>query len=100
MVKLSEGMPPPPEVLICEIIASVSVYLKNCMKVPFSTRPTDSTAGPIFVPCVQALYISVVDRSDIFENDISVNAGRPAVRSVLAMSCCIGRCTPCEYEWT
>ena len=66
------------------------------MNTPFSTRPTYSLPVPILVPWVQALYNSVVDRSDIFDIDISENIGRPAVRSVFATSPCMGNDTLCE----
>ena len=96
-LKLSLGKPlPPPEVLMLEIIALVSSYFKKLMNLPFSTRPTCKVTVPIFEPWLHALYISVVDRSDIFEKFISENIGRPAVRSVLDGSLCMGIDAPCE----
>jgi len=49
---------------------------------------------------VQALYISVVDRSAILEKVISDRIGRPVVRSVLPMSICRGMEALCEYDRT
>src|SRR5471030_2130236 len=93
-------MPPPPEVLMFEIMALVISYVKKFMYLQFSTRPTCSLATPILVPWVQALYISVVDRSAIFENEISENTGRPEVRSVFEASICSGIEALCEYDST
>jgi hypothetical protein len=55
---------------------------------------------PSFDPWVQALYMAVVDKSDIFVKLNSDRMGRPAVRSVLALSCCSGMDALCEKELT